>query len=669
MPARSRALLISLIVAIVPMAVLAMQVSRHLPALLYSPTYIWPEPPTIQWSMAASNLAMPPNSSGRALSEMLDLRTGLQTRLPYAPYQIADRNLDGSVVTQQFKPRGNGLDLVRWSADGKSSRQLFTINNSMGVINHRFLISTNAGRLIAFDLNQDRSQAGIDICEVPFFNSPEDLREIEGSDQFLLTGKKGISIYSLADGRAKEICNWTTGGMASLAVLRAQKIFSLATDNKSMEVRDTQTLQIEKIIPLPTPMIGEWNSARFGHALVTILHPQSGEYESYWLENLERVPELKGLEPLVLPYRAIGHPRFHLFNDAGQPRRELVVFDAHKLLPTRHINLDHDYCYVRAVADDKLVVVDFRYGLTCKVFDLNTSQCIAIYRPLQWTMICVVMLNVLAIAWVIGWLRFSARAKLPAIADWLVLGLVIVLPVFVRAWSMTWLIPSPSMTMFHACVLLSLLAAGFHLWNGTNRWAYRLAMILLLLAGLANLLMVREWQQRTTSQTAITIVWTHLATAAVLFSAMVVPIATSRRLGAIDLRSASGSPAYKVKTKLSDMFVLTAAVAILLGSAIPMKVNAYSVLDLVQRSHVLSLLTITPMMLGAYLFLSRWKVMYWLGMALAVATCLVLVGQWVLDTIDLEILIHYIDMTAVPRVSFCYLVAGAWAWHVRVRRV
>ena len=372
-----------LLISLLPMAMLALYVQQHLPVtnpyVYYS---IESAKQSLTWSLGPSHFAMAHNPSGVPRSATLDLTTGKQSTLPYAFYQVLDERPDGTVTIQQFKEPGPGIDIAQWSPGAKSSRILWRVDRLLPVLNHRYLLSSQDNRFVAYDLNQSGSQRpeAIDICVDPQRVSIDELQCINGTNNLLASrtlGPNSVAIYSLHDGQATEIINWTTGGLDGRAVIRQGHIYSLSQDGKSLEVRESQRFQMVNRLPLPANMLGQWSAATCSHTVVTIQHPQTAVYESYRLQDLSPIPELNNWEPYRLRYGEAGHQRYQVFKSTDGLRRRLLVYDG----VSQEVALEHDtgydYIEISVIGEDKLAITDYRCGLTCKLIDLSTGQLVA----------------------------------------------------------------------------------------------------------------------------------------------------------------------------------------------------------------------------------------------------------------------------------------------------
>ena len=661
-----------LAISLLPMALMAIYVQKRLPITDPSLNYcILSDQQSVTWSMVPSHFAMIPNPNGISQSIQLDLNTGVQTKLPFAFFQVLDRSPDGTVTIQQFKMPGPGIEIAQWSPNTKSSRTLWRVDRLLPVLNHRYLLSSQANRIVAYDLHaSSQLPAAIDVCIDPLRVLVDDLQCIDGTNNLLVSrtvAPNCVAVYSLDEGKAAEIVNWSTGGQAARAVIRQGRVYSLSQDGLWLEVRDSQKFEVVDRLRIPGNMIEQWDTAICGQALVTIQHPQTSAYETYRLRDLSPIPELNNWAPYRFRNGEISRQRYHVFNPTDGSRRKLLIYDSLSDKIVLEHDTGYDYVEVGTVGDDKLAIIDYRGGFTCKVIDLKTGSLVATHRPLFWPLMCTLALNVAVIVWAICWLRFSVQAGLSIVVDWFVLGTLIAVPMLYRSWTFTWMTMHPSMNLFHACWLVCMLAAGYNVWFGDRRIVFRICICLIILAASAGMLQLREWVQRTSSVTTITTYWLHFLSITLL-SIGAMRVVTLPWFGAIDQHQTVSKNALSVR--LGDLFVLTAVAALLIGSILPINAHFRTALNvLLNHSWPFTAVASVTMTVASGLYLSRWRIAVGIRFLMVGVAMLIVIGEWALKLTDFKFPPTLAAFTyseeLLSLASFCFLIAAAWAWRLK----
>lgn len=682
----SKAPLVLLLLALVPLAGLMVWVFKHYNASPFYPGYHFPRdaslavwPDTGMWDLAGT----------RAMC--LDLTNGRLSSVQ-AGYDFLSLRDSRGIGYELGAAKEEGYTIL--ARDGLSDAtkvicHLPSVADFRALHADRYLLRMQTDQVVALDVQAATSSEGSMMTLATLGLNPAVDRPyvVSGQAVFLIPCSNAVPLRvracTIESGQLKELANWPVGGTHAQAVVDGNRIISLAPNGKSLEVRRFNELNTAQQLVVDQVILQQWCMSQANLSTLTLTDPKTAQFQTVRLSDFSRIEALDGLSPAHWN-------QFRSDWQSAEPRTlfmrgtvdDLIVYDAVQGKVAAEFKLDEAVSDAQLINDHQIAAVSNCWGGTIIVMDVPSQRIVANYYPMFWPLLGAVVLSLATIVWCLFWLRNSTRWRLPLAVDWIVVACVLVAPALYRMlnheiWSMHW---RYSVTIVQAGVVTAFFSASCYLFYGQARWPYRLIAWLAVVGGISLGMMLAHSYSPFVYQTFPGQAWMHFAmvaglsvVAARLFSPLM-----RRAFGSQEDNShmPKGDATQNRRVQMIDWFALTTALAMLLAAGAASQpefdkllrsigqVIAGPTRDLVAIG-TLSVQVIVAQLAATCLFLSRSAIVNRMGKGLGVIACIVLVVDPLMTLLATNIYLPFMPVIVLARVvALIYLLTAAWLWRM-----
>ncbi len=520
--------------------------------------------------------------------EQLDLRTGLIGRLHTDEVSVSDtvRNSRGQRIVLR-----RTLEIF----DDRSGRSLWSGPMPFEfpyVVGDHYLIEAGDSEFTILDLDllietgvqtpQSTPMSGV-MNLGGLGTIANDLQPIPGTNRFLYhfrdANNANVTVFEIDGGQLQTITSWPTVGDSMVHQYNGM-VITAAPLTAEVEVRSLEDFQLIKKLPLPAGMAA-WgdstSSTAISNDLFSFAEVKTGFTRVGRLDDFTLVPELN-LPVLVSVLKSVdpNEKRFVLLGEPqGKPTR-VIVYDTQN----RRVVVDQMVpigCVDQRIAAGHLVFVSELLGLTVDMIDLQSGLLARRFQPFAWVVVALPAILLLALGWLIFWMRATAPWPNLAVLNIVFIAAVFVTPLLahVALFGLSRILFRPSMGYCCVTLLALTLCLSLYVVYGQQRILLRTVPVWIGLAialGLANLYVGETGRRGLAGMTGMAGAAMRLLVIVSVVSIVVLACMRSMGFGIARKSQSASLPGNKATLPLRDIFVFTACIAAFVAAAAPNRV-------------------------------------------------------------------------------------------------
>ena len=550
------------------------------------------------------------------LVEQLDLRSGIVSR-------ISSDIMDQPTIVRNSRGQRIVLRKKLEILDDKSGQLLWSGKMPFEyptLIGDHYLIEPGDGHFKIIDLDRVIETGCVNVVSWPvsgivpldtsnIARAPvQNLHKIEGTDRFLYDFQDAdnphVIVFEIDAGQLRSVASWPIVGDSQVSQYNGT-IMSASPSSAAVEVRSLNDFQLIKKLQLP-PGLSVWGDFSSGmlisQNLFSFSEVKTGITRVHRMDDFALIPELDlPVSPSVLMSKDRDDEPYVLLSDNRVRTGRIVVYDTFE----KRVVVDRapplgmvDY----RIAAGHLVVVNELLGLTVDMIDLKTGQLAKRYQPFAWVAWAVPIILLLALAWLIVWIRLTAAWPGLAVINIIFIAALFVAPqlTHVAIFGGARILFRPAMG--YACVVLMALSFCLSLYvvYGRQRVLLRTIPVWLALAvalGISNMQVAETGKRGLEGMSGIVGAAMRLL---VEFSFVSIALLACMRIMGFGLGQptrASSDRQVVATIPLRDMFVFTACIAAFIAAAAPNRAFLLAPVPLL-GTVIASLLVAAPALLG-----------------------------------------------------------------------
>lgn len=527
------------------------------------------------------------SSSMPKFVEQLDLPSGRLSRLPFD-------SVDESSIVRNSRGQRIVLRKQLEIFDDQSGRLLWSGKMPFEypkLVGDQYLIEPGIDEFTIIDLNQLIETGSVNLQVTPMsgavqlrMGSPtltpvQNFHPIDGTNRFLYhfqdATQANVTVFEVEAGQVRAVTSWPTVSDSQVYQYEGT-VLTAAPASAEVEVRSLGDFQLIKKFPLP-PGMGVWGNLAsntvLSQSLFSYNEIKTGIARVGHLDNFTLVPDLNLSILATVLKTDPDEKRFVLLGDARFRTARVVVYDTQD----RRVVIDRSVprgCVDQRIAAGHLVFVSELFGLTVDMIDLQTGQLSKRYQPFAWVAWALPVILLLALGWLIVWLRVTEPWPSLAVLNILFIATLFVTPqlAHVAMFGAARVLFRPAMG--YGCVTLLALTFCLSLYTvyGRQRILLRTVPVWIGLAvalGLANLHVSETGRMGLAGMRGMV---GSAVRSLVIYSFVSIAVLATMRIMGFGIyckgQPASTEPS-RATIPLRDIFVFTACIAAFVAAAAP----------------------------------------------------------------------------------------------------